>query len=279
MSKLTIESAHEIVEYNIQRIYHLPQKRYEAIHYFLDRGTLRRTLLNILNYIKDKQIIIDKHRYNFILDTDSLTHKVRKKASGRVTSNSHFNLLCCMGLLNKVYQNYERDIVLEVNRRFIEETGSAIPINVFSFRRYTEEELDRIEQRSQRLMQAGVTIGKVTYNYLCINECKDIADEVYFLNNRAAPKKKRREFQAVLPVIKELVEQRGYATREEIQTQVTEITGSELAIVLRTFKAEILKEYDYRPPKKKEMEKWRLPNRKYIYTKRETEEDAERDKQ
>ena len=159
MSKLTVESAHEIAEYNINRIYHLPKKRYEAIHYFLDRGTLRRTLLNILNYIKDKQIIIDKHRYNFILDTDSLTHKVRRKASGRVTSNSHFNLLCCMGLLNKVYQNYERDIVLEANRRFIEETGSAIPINVFSFRRYTEEELDRIEERSQRLMQAGVTIG------------------------------------------------------------------------------------------------------------------------
>lgn len=279
MSKLTIESAHEIVEYNIQRIYHLPQKRYEAIHYFLDRGTLRRTLLNILNYIKDKQIIIDKHRYNFILDTDSLTHKVRKKASGRVTSNSHFNLLCCMGLLNKVYQNYERDIVLEANRRFIEETGSAIPINVFSFRRYTEEELDRIEKRSQRLMQAGVTIGKVTYNYLCINGCKDIADEVYFLNNRAAPRKKRREFDTVLPVIKELVEQKRYATREEIQMHVTEITGSELSIVLRTFKAEILKEYDYRPPKKKEMEKWRLLNRKYIYTKRETEEDAERGKE
>ena len=279
MSKLTIESAHEIVEYNIYRIYHLPKKRYEAIHYFLDRGTLRRTLLNILNYIKDKQIIIDKHRYNFILDTDSLTHKVRRKASGRVTSNSHFNLLCCMGLLNKVYQNYERDIVLEANRRFIEETGSAIPINVFSFRRYTEEELDRIEHRSQRLMQAGVTIGNVTYNYLCINGCKDIANEVYFSNNRAAPKKKRREFETVLPVIKELVEQRGYATREEIQTHVTEITGAELVIVLRTFKAEILKEYDYRPPKKKEMEKWRLPNRKYIYTKRETEEDAERGKE
>ena len=279
MSKLTIESAHEIAEYNIQRIYHLPKKRYEAIHYFLDRGTLRRTLLNILNYIKDKQIIIDKHRYNFILDTDSLTHKVRKKASGRVTSNSHFNLLCCMGLLNKVYQNYERDIVLEANRRFIEETGSAIPINVFSFRRYTEEELDRIEHRSQRLMQAGVTIGNVTYNYLCINGCKDIANEVYFSNNRAAPKKKRREFETVLPVIKELVEQRGYATQEEIKKHVTEITSAELAIVLRTFKAEILKEYDYRPPKKKEMEKWRLPNRKYIYTKRETEEDAERGKE
>ena len=279
MSKLTIESAHEIVEYNIYRIYHLPKKRYEAIHYFLDRGTLRRTLLNILNYIKDKQIIIDKHRYNFILDTDSLTHKVRRKASGRVTSNSHFNLLCCMGLLNKVYQNYERDIVLEANRQFIEETGSAIPINVFSFRRYTEEELDRIEHRSQRLMQAGVTIGNVTYNYLFINGCKDIANEVYFSNNRAAPKKKRREFETVLPVIKELVEQKGYATREEIQTNVTEITGAELASVLRTFKAEIMKEYDYRPPKKKEMEKWRLPNRRYIYTQRETEEDAERSKE
>lgn len=278
MSKLTIESAHEIVEYNINRIYHLPKKRYEAIHHFLGRGTLRRTLLNILNYIKDKQIIIDKHRYNFILDTDSLTHKVRRKASGRVTSNSHFNLLCCMGLLNKVYQNYERDIVLEANRRFIEGTGNAIPINVFSFRRYTEQELDRIEQRSQRLMRAGVTIGKVTYNYLCINGCKDIADEVFFSNNRAAPGRKRREFEIVLPVIKELVEQRGYATRTEIQSHVSEISADELASVLRTFKAEILKEYDYRPPKKKEMEKWRLPNRKYIYTKKEMEEDGKRSK-
>ena len=276
MSKLTVESAHEIVEYNINRIYHLPKKRYEAIHYFLDRGTLRKTLLNILNYIKDKQIIIDKHRYNFILDTDSLTHKVRRKASGRVTSNSHFNLLCCMGLLNKVYQNYERDIVLEANRQFIEGTGNAIPINVFSFRRYTEQELERIEQRSQRLMQAGVTIGNVTYNYLCINGCNDIANEVYFSNNPAAPGKKRREFEEVLPVIEELINQKGYTTREEIQRNVTQIPVDELDSVLRTFKAEIQNRYDYRPPKKKDIEKWRLPNRKYIYTKKETEEDGKR---
>lgn len=276
MSKLTVESAHEIVEYNIQRIYHLPQKRYEAIHYFLDRGTLRRTLLNILNYIKDKQIIIDKHRYNFILDTDSLTHKVRKKASGRGTSNSHFNLLCCMGLINKVYQSYERDIILEANRQFIEGTGNAIPINVFSFRRYTEQELDRIEQRAHRLLQAGVTIGNVSQTYLCNNGCKDIADEVYFSNNPAAPGKKRREFEEVLPVIEELINQKGYTTREEIQRNVTQIPVDELDSVLRTFKAEIQNRYDYRPPKKKDIEKWRLPNRKYIYTKKETEEDGKR---
>lgn len=269
MSKLTVESAHEIVEYNINRIYHLPKKRYEAIHHFLDRGTLRRTLLNILNFIKDKQIIIDKHRYNFILDTDSLTHKVRRKSSGRVTSNSHFNLLCCMGLLNKVYQSYERDIILEANRQFIEGTGNAIPINVFSFRRYTEQELDRIEERSQRLMQAGVTIGNVTYNYLCINGCKDIANEVYFSNNPAAPRKKRREFEIVLPVIEALVEQKGYTNREEIQGSIKDIPAEEVDSILRIFRNEIKEQFEYRRPRQKEIERWGLKNKKYIYVKRE----------
>ena len=117
MSKLTIESGQAIAEENLERIYHLP-KRYTNLDEYLS-GSLRETLLSVLNYIKDKRLIIENHKYLFFLDTTRLTTKVRKKTGGRATSNRHINLLCALGLLGKEPQNEYRDQLIEINKIFL----------------------------------------------------------------------------------------------------------------------------------------------------------------
>ena len=271
MSKLTIESAHEIAEYNIQRIYHLPQKRYEAIHYFLDRGTLRRTLLNILNYIKDKQIIIDKHRYNFILDTDSLTHKVRKKASGRGTSNRHINLLCAIGLLHK-----EDPEKLQINANIMRDNPNmTMPVSLYSFRRYTDQELQQCDERAEGLISAGVTIGNIGQTVLATHlHTEDLAREVFPRNSATAPQRKFREYDALVRVIEDLIDHQGYAYKSQVAYRMNgsvEVAVNKMAEVERLFKifrSDLDERYYYKRPTKQQIEKWGLTNQKYIYTRK-----------
>lgn len=267
MSHLSVQSGQEIARRNLQRVYHLP-KRYEAINKYLTTGTLRDTLYRIFNYIKDKQIIIDKHRYEFLLDTKSLTYKVRKRNGGDGTSNRHFNLLCSIGLINRVYQSSHKDILLDANREFLKKSKHRRPINVFSFREYTDSELDRIEERASRLLAAGVTIGCVSYNYLALNGCEDIANEVYFSNNRNAPDRKKVEVDDLLLVMELLTERDGYTTRDIVKENLV-IKDKELDKLFRIFKSQIEELYTYRPPTKEQIQRWNLRNRKYIYIRRE----------
>lgn len=274
MSRLTIESGQSIARTNIERLYHFPRS-YKAINYYLGRGSLKRTLLGILNYIKDKQIIIDKHRYNFLLDTATLTDKIRKSRASSSTSNRHFNLLCCMGMLNRVYQSSYKNILLDANRNFLKTTGRDTPINVFSIREYTERELDRIEERCQRLMDADVTIGCISYNYLALNGLKDIADEVYFQNNRSAPLKKLNDLEDMMQVLYDLTETYGYATKQMIHEE-TGVVMYEVEKILRIFKTEISHYYDYKRPSKKQMEELVLDEKKYIFIRKDRNKNEER---
>lgn len=273
MSHLTIESGQEIVRKNLQTLYHLP-KSYEAIHHYLDTGTLKQTLYKILNHIKDKQIIIDKHRYEFLLDTKQLTYRVRRKVGSDGTSNRHFNLLCCMGLINRIYQSPNKNILLDANREFLKKSQYSRPINVFSFREYTEKELQRIEERSERLMAAGVTIGCISANYLSLNGCTDIANEVYFSNDRTAQERKLAEAGDLLSVMELLTDRDCYTTRETVKENLV-IDDKELDRVFRIFKSQIEELYTYKPPTKEQIQRWNLKNRKYVYIRRE-KQDADR---
>lgn len=270
MSHLTIESGQEIVKNNLQVLYHLPDS-YTAIHYFLDKGTLKHTLYKILNYIKDKRVIIDKHRYEFLLDTKQLTGKVRKKIGSDGTSNRHFNLLCCMGLINRVYQSPHKDILLDTNREFLKKSPFSRPINVFAFREYTEKELKRIEERSERLKAAGVTIGCISANYLSLNGCEDIANEVYFSNDRTAPEKKAVEAGDLFSVMELLTDRDGYTTREIVKENLV-FPDKELDKVFRIFKSQIEELYTYKSPTKEQMQRWGLTSKKYIYVKKEKQQ-------
>ncbi len=266
MSKLSIESGLNIIQENREIIYRLPSK-YKYLNHYL-KGSLRETLLKILNFIKDKNIILYNHKYSFFIDNESLTYRVRKKSSGTATSSRHINLLCAMGLLNKQYQSKDRDKLLEVNRAFFQmNPDRRMPINVFYFRKYTAKELDRCERRAAALFAAGVTSGNMSFNYLMLNGLEDIAKEVYPNNNRYAPMKKVVEYQDLIVVMDMLIEQNGYAKREQVQDNLL-LEEEEIVQLFKVFKTALQSRYYYKRPTKQQKEQWALSDSKYIYTKR-----------
>lgn len=269
MSTLTIERGQKIAQENIERIYRFP-KEYGTTKEYLEKynGSLRKTLLSILNYIKDKKIVIDKHRYEFFLDNNALTYKVRKKQARRATSNRHINMLCALGLLKKVYQSQNKDILLKINADFLQK-GAKRPINVFSFHAYTDQNLREVEMRANRLKSAGITSGNISQNQLVLNGLEDIANEVYYANDRTAPDIKAEEAAELLALMESLCDSYGYVSKSMLYDNLL-LPDVEIDKLLRIFKLQLREIYKYAPPTKKEMQLWSLKDRKYIWKRKKS---------
>lgn len=266
MAHLESENAKEIITDNQQTIYHLSEKKYPCITHYL-KGSVYHTLLDVMKFIKSVNVIIYKHKYVFVLDNKRLTYKVRKKSGGVSVSSRQINLLCAIGLINKQYQDDED--MLEVNKIFLgTHPDKKRPVNAFYFRRYTEKELQRCEQRAERLLNAGVTAGNMGFNCLMLNGLEDIATEVYPKNNRTAPEKKTVEFSELMMVLQFLIEEQGYATRQQIRDNLL-IEENELDKIFQIYRSQLKDYYNYKKPTKQQKEKLGLQNQKYIYTEKE----------
>lgn len=276
---MTISAGQEIVQRNLQTIYHLPP-RYKNLDHYLSIPSLRETLLGTLNFVKTKNIIIYKHKYVFILDTDTITHRVRKKNTGRASSNRHINFLCALGVINKQYQGSSRKefeeqdklkaTLLEINRQFLMKYPNRRPINAFYIREYDEAELKRLEERATRLRYTNVTPGNISFNRLCLCGLDDLATEVYPLNNRSAPEVKLQEYGYLLILIDKLISDQGYATKENIRDNVL-LSDAELDMVFKLFKDWLKENYYYKMPTKAQKQQWNLTDNKFIFTKKEGE--------
>ena len=266
MSKLTTERGQEIIKENKDIIYKLPIK-YKHLKAYLS-GSLRNTLLDILNFLKDKQIILDEHKYMFFLSDSLLTVRVRKKNSKSGTSNRHINLLCALGLFRKEFQSSYHDVLIDVNRNFLKDNYTKAPINVFSFRLLTKKELQRCEDRAKKLRAAGVTAGNISFNYLDINGLGDLAKEVYPKNNRLAPEVKKKEFKELLEVLEKSIDIYGYCTVQILKDNLP-YPDQELDQLRRIFKQRLEEKYNYKRPTTEQIEKWNLSDRKFVYTKKE----------
>lgn len=267
MPKLTVESARNIIEYNRHILYHIPVK-YKYLNEYL-QGSLRETLFSVFKFVADKKIIIADHKYLFFADNKTLTYKVRKKSSGEATTSRHMNLLCAIGLFNKQYQSRAKDKLIDVNKNFFElNPDKKRSINVYSFRRYNNQELKRIEERAARLALAGVTAGNFSQSMLSCHGLEDLANESLPSNNRTAPERKAVEFQELLYVMAYIVDTQGFTTKQEVRNNLL-IDDKELDKLFRIFKQDIAEYFYYKRPTKVQMQQWGLTTLKFIYTKKE----------
>lgn len=266
MSKLTIESARKIIAHNREVIYHLPKKCKHLNEYLT--GSLRQTFFSVLRFVNSKQIIIADHKYIFFADNKMLTHGARRKMYGEATTSRHMNLLCAIGLFNKQEQDEYKGKLIEVNRNFFKSVPDRVrPINVYSFRKYTDQELDRLEERATRLHAAGVTPGNFSYNMLVLHGLQDLAEEVMPANNPNAPAVKEREYNELMVVLETLVEEYGFTTKEQIRDNLI-ISNRELEKLFRIFRNDIKDLYYYKRPTNEQKEKWELQSDHFIYTKK-----------
>lgn len=264
MSHLTVQSTHELIAHNRKIIYHLP-KRYHYLNIYLT-SSLRKTALQVLSFLSDKQIIIANHQYLFIFSNRYLTHNIRRKIS-RAESNRQMNLLCAIGLFEKYTE------LLDINKTFLKGVERAIlPLNTYRLIKYTPNVLNRLETRSKRLYEAGITVSNFSYNMLVINGLEDIAQEALPHNNRLAPKKKQKEYAQMYVVMRFLIEQQGYFTRNQIRDNLI-FEDKEIDKLFKIFAGDIEEQYYYHRPNKEEMQLYKLQSSKYIYTERRKQDE------
>lgn len=265
MTKLSLESAKAVIDYNRSVLYHLPAK-YKYLNLYL-QGSLRETLFSVYKFIYKRQILIINHKYIFFVDNSTLTYKVRKKICGKATSSRHMNLLCAIGLFTKQYQSRYKNELIEININFFEKNPDRLlPINVYSFRKYSSQELERLEQRAKRLAEANITTGNFCQSILTCHDLGDLTAEVLPNNSRKAPEKKFEEFQKVLNFMLFAVDEKGFVTRQEVKDNLVELSDKELDKLFRIFKQDIAGLFFYKRPTKAEIHKYKLYNLEFIYT-------------
>lgn len=278
MPRLTQEQAHDVIAYNINALYHISAK-YENINwYFKKSGNLKKTLLQFYHFMQDKQIILNKHRYEFVIDNGRMTGQVRKKPYTDASTFRYVSLLCAMGFLTKIPQDKaDPDNLLQVNRNYFHTNPDRQrEITVYSFRRYDTKELDRIEARSERLRTAGVRIGNITFNMLILNNCQDIAREVFRKNSLSAPERKQEEYEYLILCLDLLIESQGYAYKEEIIDNLSGfgLSDCEIDRLFKIFRNGLMQRYYFKRPTKEQKKQFNLISDKYIYTAKQTEKEG-----
>lgn len=254
-----------LIKNNIGKITTLDPSKYPTLKHIL-KGTLLETLLSIYEYEQTHPMIEHEGQFAFFADNTALTHRIRKKTSGYATSNRHLNFLCCLGILEKVYQGKDRESLLAVNRKFLDQNSDkSLPINALYVPRLTHEKLTDCERRARILTSAVVTTGNISYNTLVLNGLTEMAAEVYFHNSPFAPERKAELFEMVSLILDMLIEDHGYATRQQVMDNLL-ITDAETEQLFKITKPLLANIYHYGRPTKTQKERFNLDSNSFIYT-------------
>lgn len=273
--KVDKEEAVLILDYNIKRLYKLSSKKYCNLYAVL-HGELGDFLRGIINFWrgKDSGIYNLKQDTVYFLGTQMGTYKVRKKTTRGVT-NKQINYLCAIGLLEKEHQRIEH----RRNRRILRNLNAVSrkmlaynynsdirPINTFKVKKYTTEFLLECNERARKLQENNITFQNMSYLQLALNGMKDIAVHVYGERSESE-EKKLREYEILKKCIDDMIEEKGYTTKQEIY-KVCNIDDKELDRLFQIFKRDIWESRSYKSPNRKEREKYGLKEQSWIIQKK-----------
>lgn len=264
------DNAKAIIEHNIYVIYHLP-KRYKNIHYALEmdqeRQPLRDLLLKILNFSKNTTPVIWNQRYVNHIDNNRVTYEFRKNQSTG-TASRYFNYLCAMGFLKK--QQQTPGSMTRINEEFLKETNKPRPINVISIPKYTKEYLQQVESRTQLLKEHQVTRGNISRNRLMAAGLQQLANEVYPLNVKKSFPNKQELYLRLEQVIDKALKEQGYINIAQVAAAL-EMPEKDVKAIKSMFAEEFKKKYHYGATTAAQAEKYNIPTKKWIITRRKEE--------
>ena len=233
----------------------------------LGQPYLRETLLAVYGFIQDRQLWkLSNDGYIFFVDTAKLTYEVRKKSCGRAVSNHHINLLCAIGLFEKVNLNegdYER-----ILKPMLKPKDKLRAVNAFKIYAYDSDRLQFMEHRSELLRNEHVTTGNISNNYLRIHKLNDIADEVYYANNKNSPNRKQDEWNELQQILEFLIDEQGYANKEQIKENSI-LSDYEIDRLFVIFKDIMRVQYNYKAPTRQQVEELNLESRCWIITRKQ----------
>ena len=266
----TPDGARDIIEYNIEKLYHLPRK-----YCCLDRALqdVRQDLLKLLRFCKGHDPVIWQQKYVWFIDNTRFTAGVRKRTTA-ATSNRHFNFLCCLGAITKLKQT--ADSMTVVNMTFLlneYENGKCRPINTFTVYKYTEKQLEKMERRASELLDHRITPGNISHDKMVANGCSELAKEVFYANSDRSIQKKKELFQEVMQQLEKLCDEKGYTNKMELCSKL-KWGRKKLDDILSIFRDDWQQVYQYKAPNKLEREQYSLKSKKWIIMKREDKENG-----
>lgn len=254
-----IENARKIIEYNRSILYHISSK-YPYLRKALDHEGIRSLIFGVYTYVNKHDFFIYRGKYVFFLDNKKLTGI--RKATTLTQTSKYMNYVCAIGVFNKQYQNYDPNgevkytELSQINRNFIANNEGKRLINHYSFKKYTKKELERMEDRARQLFENKISPGNISCNQLKANNCKDLANEVFFNVLPKAFKKKEDEYQILIDVIDLQINRSGATTKDRISAEIN-LNDQELEKLFRIYKNDLNEKYSYKAPTKQESEKYK----------------------
>lgn len=259
-------------KYNMNKLYKLGDGR-PAINKALT-SALFETLKAILKFANDHEPQILERGYGqavYTLTTNRLTHKLRERQSVSV-SDRHFNYLCAMGLLTKITQSThwtKAELLTTANQEFLSEGVSEDehmkhPMNTFGIQRWTPLKLNTVEARTQLLLDNKITAGNISSEKLCVAGLFNIAEEIYFDNNKNYWKN-NGIYNTIKQFILSSIDEKGYCTKAEIY-QGLQYTRRKIDHVLKLYESEWQTELEYGPPTKEHKKQYSITDRRWIFT-------------
>jgi len=270
------ERARQILSYNLDVLKTIREYKYPYLYWYLyklERGELFGYTEKLLLFVLARNCFpLYRNQFRFFLDTTDNSIVVRGRGTGSNKTSFHLiKLLCALGVIRNVKQN--KDVLMDLNKiiqqdKLIHQNKREKPVNFYAYRKLTGQRLREIERRAKRLYGAEVTKTNISYCYLGLNDCMDIATEVYPNNSPKAIEKKEREYIALLRALDEITARKGYATKQEI-SKAAKLKKMELENLLKDTKRRWSKLYRYGRPTNVQKSLYGIPKRRnsHIYTK------------
>lgn len=275
------EGAKEIIENNIKVVYRFsqPDERYPYLSNYIKKAShLRRTLLSILNWLKDKEVYRNYSAYTFNIATSQINDARNRKT--KAASNHHINFLCLVGLFKKVRQIPGSKSETKINRDFRaknEKGGKEKkPIGTYRLVKYNEQNLGKIEELCKYASLNGITPGNISYDTLHAADLDDMANLLYPDNNKSMSLKKDAAYQRIIELLSQSIAEKGYCTKPELRGLYKAETGAYapdeakkcedfVDDIMSKYKLKWKKLFSYKPPKDSEIKEYGLNGRDYIY--------------
>ena len=267
MSKLSKENFLQLTKYN-KNILTRPPPQCESLTQLLKNPVLFDNIMCFYSFIEDRDIILDGNKYIFFITTDDITFRIRKKAYGKAASNKLLKYLLAMGIFQILPQQAsDFDNLIQPNQNFLQANPNRkFPINACIVRKYTRNYLLKMDSRCHDLTTYGIKRSNISYLKLTESGLGEMAEELYPHHSRQIMTTRRSQLHDVISIIDINLDVYGFCTRTMLENSFLG-THPEWLLdrLLKTYGKTLRQLFIYKRPSQAEIEKFQLPNSKFIY--------------
>ena len=128
-------------------------------------------------------------------------------------------------------------------------------MSVVTVYRYTDSQLEKMNDRAGKLLDAKVTVGNLSHDRLMAAGLQDLADEVYYLNRDEVFYRRQQEIATMFNTLDQIIAEKGYASKRDLYRSLP-YPEAEIDKLLKIFKNQFQERYSYKRPNSEERDKW-----------------------